>query len=139
MVVHADLIQNLPCDISRLSPTLDDDLGMNSRINQFLGLSQELAGQYRHSGGTIADLLVLRARDVYQYLGCWIVDEYGLKYCRAVICDSDLLIIGTFAHGLEDLVHAFRTESGLDQVGHGDRANERLLQEKEENGKQTDV
>jgi hypothetical protein len=58
-VVHGGISQGLESDISGLSPTLDDDLGMNFLLNELLSLSQEFSSQNCDGGGAITDFLIL--------------------------------------------------------------------------------
>lgn len=97
-IVHADVGECLLGHITRLSPTLDDNLWVDFLVNQLVCLSQELTSKHRNSSRTIAHFLVLRPRYVYQNLCCRIVDIYRLQYSRTIIGHGNLLSRVLVAH-----------------------------------------
>ena len=126
-VVHGDIFQNFLGGVTSNSPSLDDNLRVNSLRDKLLGLLEEFTGHDGNSGGTITDLFVLGHGDVDKDFGGRVVDVNRFEDGGSVISDSNLLARLLVTHGLEDLVHALGSKSGLDQVRDGDSADESLL------------
>lgn len=101
--------------------------GVDSHLDEFLALSEQLAGQNGDGGGSVAHLLVLGLGDVDEDLGGWIVDVHRAQDCGAVIGHVDLACFGACPHRNEDLVHSPGAQCGLDQIRDGDCAYERRL------------
>ena len=116
--------QLLSSDFCRLPPAVDDVLGMQPVLNQLLGFPQQLAGQNRHSGGAVPDLVVLSLRNLNQDPGRRVVDVHRLQNSGPVVRHRDVVHLRPRTHRLQDLVHALRPHGRLDQVAHGDRPNE---------------
>ena len=47
-------------DLGGLPPACDDRLRMNSGVDQFFSLAQELRGQNDNGGGSVTDFVILR-------------------------------------------------------------------------------
>ena len=60
-MIHSRILESLSCDISGKSPSLNDDLGVNSLMNELLALSQKLSGKDSDGSSSITDLLILSA------------------------------------------------------------------------------
>lgn len=91
IVVHADVFENLLCDITSLAPALDNDLGMDFVLDQLFSFTEKLTSEDSNSGGAITDLLVLSLGDVNENASSWVVNVDGLKDGRAIIGDGDSL------------------------------------------------
>jgi len=126
-VVHGDIFQNFLGGVTSESPSLDDNLRVNSLSNKLLSFLEELASHDGDSGGTITNLFVLGHGDVDEDFGGRVVDVDGFEDGGSIIGDSNLLARLLVTHGLEDLVHALGSEGGLDQVRDSDSADESLL------------
>jgi hypothetical protein len=59
-------------------------------LHEHLGLLEQLRREQRHRGGAVADLGVLRARDVNQRLGRGVHDVEQLQDLGAVVGDGGL-------------------------------------------------
>ena len=85
---------------------------MNLLADQPLRLPQTLRRKHAHARRAIAHFVILDLGDVDEDLGGGVFELYRFEDCRAVVCYVDV----ARGAGLEDLVHAFGTESGFDEV-----------------------
>mmetsp|Transcript_13265 Transcript_13265/g.26504 ORF Transcript_13265/g.26504 Transcript_13265/m.26504 type:complete len:483 (-) Transcript_13265:112-1560(-) len=123
LVIHRHALQTRPRLPSRQPPPGADRLRVDPlREHQRLRLPQELPAQDGHGGGAVAHLPVLDLGDVHEDLGGGVVEVDGVEDGGAVVGDGDGLVGGRDA--LEDLVHAFGAQGGLDHVGDGDGPQE---------------
>ena len=100
---------------------LHDRLRMNLLADQPLRLPQTLGRKHTHARRPIAHFVVLDFGDVDEDLGGGVVELDRLEDRGAVVGYVDV----AGGAGLEDLVHAFGTESGFDEVPQRDRPYER--------------
>mmetsp|Transcript_31670 Transcript_31670/g.71199 ORF Transcript_31670/g.71199 Transcript_31670/m.71199 type:complete len:335 (+) Transcript_31670:910-1914(+) len=121
-VVHRHVEQGRAGDLRGLAPPVGDGLRVDPLPDEALGVPQELPAQDGHRGGAVPDLLVLDARDVHQHFRRGVVHMDRPQDRGAVVGDGDLTVLG--GHGVQNLVHPFGAQRGLDQVRHRDRPHE---------------
>lgn len=86
---------------------------MNATIEQRLRLLEQGARQHNHTGGAIADLVVLRAREVDEQLCNLVTHVHLLEDRRAVVRDG-YVTIGRAEH----LVHPLWAKRRAQHVAH---------------------
>ena len=91
--------------------SLDDDLRVHALLDVGLALAQELAGEQHDARRAVADLGVLRHRDLHERHGGRVHDLQQLHEGRAVVGDRDGALVV-----VDELVHAARAERGAHDV-----------------------
>ena len=111
-----DGVEVLDGDLARLLEAVSDFERVDSLVEQLLGLLQDGASQHDDTSGAIADLVVLRSRQLDEEFGSLMVDLllvsiwfdtylHLLEDGSSVVRDDDLAV-GRHEH----LVHASRAE-----------------------------
>mmetsp|Transcript_24712 Transcript_24712/g.53848 ORF Transcript_24712/g.53848 Transcript_24712/m.53848 type:complete len:310 (-) Transcript_24712:56-985(-) len=110
----ADLVQRLDRDLGRLFESLGNAHGMDSPSQQLLGLLQQSAGQNDDARGAIANLVILRGRQLDHQLANLIGNLHLSQDGGTVVGDGNVAV-GTD----HDLVHALGSQGGPDDAGDG--------------------
>jgi hypothetical protein len=97
---------------------------MDLLLNELLGFSQEFSCQNSNSGSSISDLLILSLSDIYQYFGGRVIDVNRSEDGGTVISHSNALLGHWVSNALQDFVHSFGSQGGLDEISNGDCAYE---------------
>ena len=113
-MVHSDVVEDLLGNGSGLSPSSDDDLGVNFLVDELLGFLEEFSGHDSDGGGTITDFFVLGLGDVDQNFGGRVVNPDRLENGGTIVGDGDSLTGVLVSHGLENLIHTLGSEGSLD-------------------------
>ena len=88
-MIHSRILESLSCDISGKSPSLNDDLGVNSLMNELLALSQKLSGKDSDGSSSITDLLILGLGDIDQDFSGRVVNVDRLEDGSSIVGHSD--------------------------------------------------
>ena len=95
---------------------------MQSHVDQFLSLSQQLSSKHCNSGGSVSDFLILCLGDVNQDLGGRVINMHGPEDGCSVVGDADVFVLGSSCERHEYLVHSSWSEGGFDEVSDSDCA-----------------
>ena len=123
-IVPGDREQLSPGGISGHPPAVDDDLGVQLHLDEFLSFSQKLPCEDGYGGGPVSDLLVLGLGNVDQNFSGRVVHMHGPKDGRPIVGDVDVLVFGAGSDGDENFVHPSGPEGGLDKISNGDGSYE---------------
>lgn len=115
-VVPCDWKKFLPCSLTRHSPSLNDGLGMQSHMDQFLPFSQQLSSKHCNSSGSVSDFLILCLGDVNQNFGSRVINMHGPEDSGSVIGDTNVFVLGSSCEGHEYLVHSSWSKGGFDEI-----------------------
>mmetsp|Transcript_56005 Transcript_56005/g.93095 ORF Transcript_56005/g.93095 Transcript_56005/m.93095 type:complete len:336 (-) Transcript_56005:260-1267(-) len=92
-VIEGDLRETLSGDGGGDSPSFNDELGVDTLLDEGLSLTEELSSKNAHRGGSITDLLVLSLRNLDEDAGGGVVNVEGLEDGGTVVGDSDLVLM----------------------------------------------
>eukprot|EP01139_Manchomonas_bermudensis_P016425 Amastigsp_a512768_109.p2 type:complete len:421 gc:universal Amastigsp_a512768_109:314-1576(+) len=104
----------------------NDHLRMHFLVHKRLGLTEKHRREDAHRRRPVANLVVLSLRDLDEDLRRGVVNEHVLQNRRAVVRHNNrAALTAAETLGLQNLVHALRTKSRLDEIADGNRAHKR--------------
>ena len=89
--------------LARHLEALRDSQRVDAAVQEHLGLLKEGTREHHHAGGPVADLVILRSRELHEQLADLVLHLHLLQDGGAVVGDGDVAVAA-----LEDLVHTLR-------------------------------
>jgi hypothetical protein len=109
-----DVTDSLDSDVTSLIETISNLEGVNTLLEELLGLFEDSSSQDDNTGGTVTDLIVLRGGKLGQKFGGLMVNLHLLKDSGSIVSD-DNLTVGTD----HEFIHTLGTKRGLHHSGNG--------------------
>ena len=109
-----DLTNSLGGNIASLFKAVSDLEGMDTLVEEFLGLVEEGASKDDDTGGSITDLIVLRLGELDEETSSLVLNLHLLNDCGTVI-GNDNITVGADEH----LVHSLGAKRGSHELGNG--------------------
>lgn len=109
-----DLSEFLDSDVTSLFETISDLKWVNTFIQKSLGLLKDGTSEDNNTSGSVADLVILRGRQLDKESGGLVMNFHLLQDSGTIVGDDDFTI-RTDKH----LVHTLWAEGCLEETGNG--------------------
>mmetsp|Transcript_44780 Transcript_44780/g.78160 ORF Transcript_44780/g.78160 Transcript_44780/m.78160 type:complete len:243 (+) Transcript_44780:896-1624(+) len=106
-VVHSGLLEGVAGNRHGGSPAGNDGHGVDALVHEELCLSQQLTTQHRHTGGAVADCVILNSSNIYKHLGSRVFNRHTSKDRGTIVGNSDTHVVRV-THRLQYFIHALR-------------------------------
>jgi len=110
--VLLDLLDSSNSDLTSLVETISDLQGVNTLLEELLGLLKDGSGQNNNTGGTVTDFVILRGGKLGQKFGGLMVNLHLLEDSGTIVSDDDLTVGAD-----HEFIHTLGAKGGLHHSG----------------------
>ena len=109
-----DLLKSLDSDVACVFESISYLQGVDTLVEELLGLLEDGSSEHDYTSGTITDFVVLGGTQLNQKPGSLVVDLHLFQNGSSIVGDDDLTIWGH-----KHLVHALGSKRCLEEGGNG--------------------